>query len=57
MNIGEGVWNANGFASDTWTGVGGGGSIGPVPVSVSYFDNVNYQLMNSKQGSSPTGKQ
>ena len=44
-NVGEGVVGVNAFQSDTWFGVGVGGSVGPVPLTASYFDNVDYQFL------------
>jgi len=71
-NVGVGVFGGNGFKSDTWTGVGAGFSVGPVPYTASYFKNVDYQFLtpqgnnNTPQGQttipggspnmSPTGK-
>jgi len=54
-NFGEGVLAANAFWSDHWQGLGLGGSVGPVPLTASYFDTVDYQIL-SFESDSPTAQ-
>ena len=43
VNVSEGPISEGGFWSDTYQGFSIGGSVGPVPVSASYIDDVDYQ--------------
>ncbi len=50
-NVSEGTLSEGGFWSDTFQGLSIGGTVGPVPVSASYINNVDYQMLPSQQPS------
>ena len=50
-NVSEGVVSEGGFWSDTFQGLSVGGTVGPVPVSASYINDVDYQEFPYQQPS------